>query len=152
MRRFGYALWTAAGLYIILSCVWDEFSEMLGYWLPAISFAADNGIWWDLSSCACVPWCDHLFRGCRYWIPRTEPDSGLMETRTANLGRKVPGHHGNLRTLPGRPRARFILAPGYATQASFINCVGRVSSGADVFETDIYTHFAVLIAITGELG
>lgn len=36
----------AAGAYIILSCVWDQFSEMLDYWLPAISFAADNGVWW----------------------------------------------------------------------------------------------------------
>jgi hypothetical protein len=46
MRRFGYALWTGAGLYILVSCIWDQFSDFLGYWLPAISFAADHGVWW----------------------------------------------------------------------------------------------------------
>jgi hypothetical protein len=45
MKWAAYAIWTAAGVYILLSCVWDEFSEMLSYW-PAISFAGDNGVCW----------------------------------------------------------------------------------------------------------
>jgi hypothetical protein len=46
MKRIGYAIWGAAGVYIILSCVWDQFSEFLDYFLPAVSFAADHGYWW----------------------------------------------------------------------------------------------------------
>jgi hypothetical protein len=46
MKRFGYMVWAAAGAYIILSCVWDQFSDFLDHFLPAISFAADNGFWW----------------------------------------------------------------------------------------------------------
>jgi hypothetical protein len=46
VKKIGYMVWTAAGLYIILSCLLDQFSDFLGYWLPAISFAANNGVWW----------------------------------------------------------------------------------------------------------
>jgi len=46
MKRLGYMLWAAAGAYIILSSVWDEFSDFLDHFLPAISFAADRGLWW----------------------------------------------------------------------------------------------------------
>jgi hypothetical protein len=46
VKKIGYMVWTAAGLYIILSCVLDQFSDFLVYWLPAVSFAADNGVWW----------------------------------------------------------------------------------------------------------
>jgi hypothetical protein len=46
MKRIGYAIWGAAGGYIILSCVWDQFSDFLDYFLPAVSFAADHGNWW----------------------------------------------------------------------------------------------------------
>jgi hypothetical protein len=46
-----------------------------------------------------------------------------------------------------RPTVRMSLQPGYAQQAeSFINFVRRASGGSDVFETDIYTHFALLVA------
>src|SRR5271163_4359306 len=44
-----------------------------------------------------------------------------------------------------RPPVRVGLASGYATQASFINYVRRGSSGGDVFDTDVYTHFALLL-------
>jgi hypothetical protein len=46
MKRIGYAIWAAAGVYIILCCVWDQFSEMLDYLLPAVSSAANAGYWW----------------------------------------------------------------------------------------------------------
>jgi len=46
VKKIGYMVWTAAGLYILVTCVLDQFSDFLGYWLPAISFAADNGVWW----------------------------------------------------------------------------------------------------------
>jgi hypothetical protein len=46
VKKIGYMVWTAAGVYILLSCILDEFSDMLSYWLPTISFAADNGVWW----------------------------------------------------------------------------------------------------------
>jgi len=46
----------------------------------------------------------------------------------------------------GRPRARLSLAPGFAAQAAFVNYVGRAQGGADIFDTDIYTHFALLLA------
>jgi hypothetical protein len=46
-----------------------------------------------------------------------------------------------------RPQARMSLQPGYAGQAdSFTKYVGRNATGADAFETDIYTHFALLLA------
>lgn len=46
VKKIGYMVWTAAGLYILITCVLDQFSDFLGYWVPAISFAADNGVWW----------------------------------------------------------------------------------------------------------
>jgi hypothetical protein len=46
VKKIGYMVWAAAGLYILVTCVLDQFSDFLGYWLPAISFAADNGVWW----------------------------------------------------------------------------------------------------------
>ena len=46
VKKIGYMVWTAAGLYILVTCVLDQFSDFLGCWLPAISFAADRGIWW----------------------------------------------------------------------------------------------------------
>jgi hypothetical protein len=46
MKRIGYAIWGAAGVYIILSCVWDEFSDFLDHLLPAVSSAVDGGYWW----------------------------------------------------------------------------------------------------------
>jgi hypothetical protein len=46
VKKIGYMVWTAAGLYILVTCVLDQFSDFLGYWLPVISFAADNGVWW----------------------------------------------------------------------------------------------------------
>jgi hypothetical protein len=46
VKKIGYMVWTAAGLYIILSCIWDQFSEMLDYLLPAVSSAVDGGYWW----------------------------------------------------------------------------------------------------------
>jgi NAD-dependent SIR2 family protein deacetylase len=45
-----------------------------------------------------------------------------------------------------RPPVRMALAQGYATQASFIDYVRREQSGGDVFDTDIYTHFALMLA------
>jgi len=44
-----------------------------------------------------------------------------------------------------RPVARMSLVSGYAAQASFINHVRRQPGGGDSFETDIYTHFALMI-------
>ena len=46
VKKIGYMVWTAAGMYILVTCVLDQFSDFLGDWLPAISFAADNGVWW----------------------------------------------------------------------------------------------------------
>jgi len=45
-----------------------------------------------------------------------------------------------------RPRARMGLTPAYAANASFINYVNRGQGGADIFDTDIYTHFALLLS------
>jgi hypothetical protein len=45
-----------------------------------------------------------------------------------------------------RPRVRMSLVPAYAGQASFLKHVSRDASGGDVFETDIYTHFALLLS------
>ncbi len=45
-----------------------------------------------------------------------------------------------------RPQVRMNLVPGYAAQASFPRYVRRDLSGGDVFETDIYTHFALLLS------
>lgn len=48
---------------------------------------------------------------------------------------------------PFRPQVQMSLKTGYAAQAnSFINHVRRSPSGGDNFETDIYTHFALLLA------
>lgn len=44
-----------------------------------------------------------------------------------------------------RPVARMSLASGYNTQESFINYV-RPQVGGGVFETDIYTHFALMVS------
>lgn len=46
VKKIGCMVWTGAGVYILLSCILDEFSDMLSYWLPTVSFAADNGVWW----------------------------------------------------------------------------------------------------------
>jgi hypothetical protein len=45
-----------------------------------------------------------------------------------------------------RPTVRIGLASGYAAQASFINYVRRGQSGGDLFDTDIYTHFALMLS------
>jgi hypothetical protein len=45
-----------------------------------------------------------------------------------------------------RPPVRIGIASGYATQASFLKYVRRGPSGGDVFDTDVYTHFALLLA------
>lgn len=52
-----------------------------------------------------------------------------------------------LANTSGRPQARFALASGYAGQASsFTKYVRKQATGGDVFETDIYTHFALLLS------
>jgi len=46
-----------------------------------------------------------------------------------------------------RPQVRPSLVPGYAVHAdSFTKYVGRDPSGGDVFLTDIYTHFALVLS------
>ncbi len=46
-----------------------------------------------------------------------------------------------------RPQVRTSLVPAYAVHAdSFIKYVGRDPSGGDVFLTDIYTHFALVLS------
>src|ERR1700690_671546 len=46
-----------------------------------------------------------------------------------------------------RPEVRTSLVPGYAAHAaSFTNYVGKDPSGGDVFLTDIYTHFALVLS------
>jgi hypothetical protein len=45
-----------------------------------------------------------------------------------------------------RPRVRVGRVQGYAGQASFEKYVTRDASGGDIFETDIYTHFALLLS------
>jgi hypothetical protein len=44
------------------------------------------------------------------------------------------------------PRVKMGLVRGYEGQASFIRYVSRDASGGDAFETDIYTHFALLLS------
>jgi hypothetical protein len=44
-----------------------------------------------------------------------------------------------------RPQVRMALARGYETQTSFVRYV-RPQPGGQVFDTDIYTHFALLLA------
>ena len=45
-----------------------------------------------------------------------------------------------------RPQVGMSLMPGYAAQASFLGYVRRGASGGDTFDTDIYTHFALLLS------
>jgi hypothetical protein len=45
-----------------------------------------------------------------------------------------------------RPPVGFTLSRGYETQDSFTPFVRRQSTSADVYETDIYTHFALRLA------
>jgi hypothetical protein len=45
-----------------------------------------------------------------------------------------------------RPVVRMGLVPGSAGQASFEKYVRRQSTGVDAFETDIYTHFALMVS------
>jgi hypothetical protein len=50
-----------------------------------------------------------------------------------------------LGSTSGRPRVRMSLVP-YAGPASFTKYLARDASGGDVFETDVYTHFALLLS------
>jgi hypothetical protein len=45
-----------------------------------------------------------------------------------------------------RPLVGFSLVPGYASQVSWVKYVRPGSSGGDSFDTDIYTHFALLLS------
>jgi hypothetical protein len=69
--------------------------------------------------------------------PATRDATVYLIAKTLQLAIKDTGN---------RPQVRIGLATGYASQASFINYVRRGPSGGDVFDTDVYTHFAVLLS------
>lgn len=51
-----------------------------------------------------------------------------------------------LRNTSTRPQVKFGLVRSYAQQASFLSYVRRADSIGEIFETDIYTHFGLLLS------
>src|SRR6266404_7513487 len=70
--------------------------------------------------------------------------SSLPETRDATVYLIAKTLQLALMDTSKRPQVRVGLAPG--SVGSFIGYVRRGQSGGDVFDTDIYTHFALLLA------
>jgi hypothetical protein len=73
-------------------------------------------------------------------------ESGSPATRDATVYLIAKTLQLALSNTSRRPQVGMTLVPGYAPQASFLKYIRRGASGGDSFDTDIYTHFALLLS------